>query len=404
MPQHNRFRHQAYPTAPALQPQLLKLTSSVSTEPGAYAALHTRHRVREVIVVHGTFVGDDPLGISAALRSAGGGVPLIGDAMASFAKSVSDLTKHTTDDTMKDVANYSREFCEAFQRLVGQDPRVGLLEPGWSSQNHHLARADLAVRLLCYLDGLQLDPQHERVLLWGHSHAGQGFALLSNLLANDRDAVERFFEVAGDGRDEHWKQAKDILERLGGPHPLARSVLLVTFGTPVRYGWDSSGYHYLLHVSHHQPLDADHPTQGRALYPLPRREDLMQAKGGDWVQLGGIVGTDSPTMRDRKVIESYGGLFEEDLAAPDLTSAPPSIVPLKLRHLCARWKLGTRVHADGRNLLVDYEPCGRKWLGRPVEEAVLGHGVATTIDWLPAHLKLVLDWFETDRVTPLLNA
>jgi hypothetical protein len=29
-------------------------------------------------------------------------------------------------------------------------------------------------------------------------------------------------------------------------------------------------------------------------------------------------------------------------------------------------------------------------LGQPIEASVFGHGVATTIDWLPAHLDLLL--------------
>ena len=30
-------------------------------------------------------------------------------------------------------------------------------------------------------------------------------------------------------------------------------------------------------------------------------------------------------------------------------------------------------------------------IGQPIELSLLGHGVATTIRWLPTHLKLVMD-------------
>ena len=44
------------------------------------------------------------------------------------------------------------------------------------------------------------------------------------------------------------------------------------------------------------------------------------------------------------------------------------------------------------NLLVDYKFSGDvSLLGQPVELGLLGHGVATTIRWLPTHLKLVMD-------------
>ena len=404
MPVKNRFHHQPYPTTPTIKPEFVRLEHQVLSTPGTYSALHTKHRIREVILVHGTFVGDDPLGVSAALRSAGESVPWIGERFVAFASSLSERTKQKTNDTLKDIANFTPEFRDAFQKLVGGDPRIQLLEPGWSSQNHHLARADLAVRLLCALDDLQLDLTHERVLLWGHSHAGQGFALLSNLLANDREAVERFFAIGGETRDEYWTQASSILASANGPHPLAKAVIVASFGTPVRYGWDSEGYRYLLHISHHQPFDTEHPTQGRPLYPLPKTDDLVNARSGDWIQLGGIAGTDSPTVMERKTIDAFGELFETGLAAPVLTLDPPPIVPTKLRQLCARWKLGTRTHTDGRNLLVDYKECGREWLGLPVERSVLGHGVATTLDWLPAHLKLVLEWLDKDGISPTINS
>ena len=53
----------------------------------------------------------------------------------------------------------------------------------WSSGNDHLARAEAAVKLFNRLADLPIDLATERLLLWGHSHAGNVFALLTNLLA-----------------------------------------------------------------------------------------------------------------------------------------------------------------------------------------------------------------------------
>ncbi|HAP08086.1 MAG TPA: hypothetical protein DCR20_09675, partial [Planctomycetaceae bacterium] len=64
----------------------------------------------------------------------------------------------------------------------------------------------------------------------------------------------------------------------------------------------------------------------------------------------------------------------------------------RLRRLCSHWKYGTRCHTDGINLLVDYGPSGKyTFPAIPIEVAVLGHGVATSVHWLPAHLQLVLN-------------
>lgn len=68
------------------------------------------------------------------------------------------------------------------------------------------------------------------------------------------------------------------------------------------------------------------------------------------------------------------------LPLPGLTFDTQLIPGEYLQHLCARWKTGTRCHADGHNLLVDYQPSGRTVLGQPIEASVFGHGVATTTD------------------------
>ena len=66
-----------------------------------------------------------------------------------------------------------------------------------------------------------------------------------------------------------WQRAQQVLAE--NHHPLRQLALdLVTFGTPIRYGWDTAGYQHLLHfVNHrpgrrappsHPPTAASHPT------------------------------------------------------------------------------------------------------------------------------------------------
>lgn len=346
-----------------------------------------------MLVVPGTFMGDDPLALSEILSAVADEASWLKKLLAPLAQQLKQRTKPLTDRITKDIGNYSADFCARFQGLVGADPLVALLDPMWTGQNHHLARADLAVRLLCELDELQPAPQ-QHVLLWGHSHAGNGFAILSNLLANDPDAVERFF-AAGPAQEPHWKRARHILYRSATPHPWARSVLMAAFGTPVRYGWDVMGYRHLVHVLHHRDYDdQDSPFRTRPLFPPHSAPDVLNARYGDWVQAFGIAGTDVASPPSIDANRKLAAVLEFGLDEPEYHLDTLLIKPDSLRTLCERWKAGTRCHADGLNLLVEYEPCGRRTpLATPIEESVLGHGVATTIDWLPAHLNLVMEAF-----------
>jgi hypothetical protein len=398
MPVQNRFHHQAYPSCSEadFDAELLQCSDSVQHAD----RLHTQHRVREVVIVHGTLMGDDPFAIAETFSKLGQSIPPLRPVLRPLAETVQKYSKPFTDRMTRDVGNYTTTFRDYFQQLVGDDPHVRLLLPTWSGQNHHFARADLAVRLLCYLHDLQ-PHEDERVLFWGHSHAGNGFALLSNLLANDPETVSAFFNSVqlanGDHTPEppHWQRAREILETSESPHPLAQTVLMVAFGTPVRYGWDNDGYRSLLHVLHHRNADPDQPIMTRPLFPPHTPTDFLKARYGDWVQAFGIAGTDvvpTAALRRHTALER---VVEAELQPPEHLADTRFIFPKKIRDACARWKTGTRCHADGRHLLIEYQPSGRRTrLLLPIEESLFGHGVATTTTWLPSHLNLILNWLD----------
>ena len=118
---------------------------------------------------------------------------------------------------------------------------------------------------------------------------------------------------------------------------------------------------------------------------------MVGAKYGDWVQAFAIAGTDVSSLSSSKTIEALAEVLEAGLEEPEHGLDTRFIRPKRIQNACARWKTGTRCHADGLNLLVKYEPGGRTTgLAVPIEESIFGHGVATTVDWLPAHLALVL--------------
>lgn len=387
MPEHNRFRHQPYPTVPAILP--VRTTLSVTNDESVdFSKLHTEHSVRAVMVVHGTFMGDDPFAVSEILDRMADSASVLSAGFRYLADNLREKTKALTSTLSKDVANYSSEFCDRFRQLVGGDPSVEA-GPRWTSQNHHGARAELAVRLLVRLIGLELRDD-ERVLLWGHSHAGNAFAILTNLLANDRESVDRFFAAVGEQKDESWQIARSVLAESGSPHPLAKNVLIAAFGTPVRYGWDPQGYRHLIHILHDRNAPAPDTFFTSPLFPPHKIKDVLNARFGDWVQAFAIAGTDVAAPTSSALNASLAEVLEAGLVEPEHELDTRFITPQRLRNACAWWKTGTRCHSDGHNILVQYKSSGRTTrLGQPVEDAVFGHGVATTIDWLPAHLALL---------------
>ncbi len=125
----------------------------------------------------------------------------------------------------------------------------------WSGEESHLGRADGAVRMIDELTSLELEPG-QRVVLWGHHHAGNIFALATFLLSGRRAAVARFFRAVriyyrwpllGCVDIPVWNRVRRRLH--GGRSPL-RGVELdfVTFGTPFCYTWSPGAYSRLLRL------------------------------------------------------------------------------------------------------------------------------------------------------------
>ena len=406
MPRDNRFRHQNYPPQPVAKPQFKHAVAYDGRQRRDFDRLHADLGIRDIVVVHGTFMGDDPLGIVEILKSVSRSVPVLSQKIDQLAAEVQKRTRPLTNSVSEDIANYTPKFGDEFQKLTGDDVKVERLEPTWSSQNDHFARADLAVRLVCRLEDLRL-AEDERVLLWGHSHAGNGFAILSNLLANHRQSVESFFglveanAVGTDRFGQHWKRARQILASGPSPHPLSRQIYIAAFGTPVRYGWDINGYRQLVHLQHHKKWDEKRPELTRPLFPPHTPHETVTAQHGDWVQAFAIAGTDVPTLPGRKMHDALAQILEAGLEEPRHGFDTRFLFPKKVRDTCARWKAGTRCHADGLSLLVDYAFTQRKTkLLLPIEQSVFGHGVATTIDFLPTHLGFIMDALIKEEFAP----
>jgi hypothetical protein len=327
--------------------------------------------VEAAYLTHGTFAGDDALGF----------IRVVSHLFPDLAKKLRRLHKGTFDKLAKDTGNYTADFASEFERAVGIPVRLFL----WSSENHHIARAHAAVCLIDELASLGLSSER-RVLLWGHSHAGNVLALITNLVAADKPVRDRFFRacrsyyrwpISGRVDVPVWQRVRKLLDKDEPSRGLPK-LDVVTFGTPIRYGWDTGGYAKLLHFVHHRPRKGL-PSFQTAIPRSP--DDVLAAVDGDYIQHWGIAGTNlAPNAfawRTWIADVRLGRLLQRRV---------------RRRDLFERLKAGMRVAEDGETLLVDYGP-----LEGNIAQHLAGHAVYTRPRWLPFHAEQVARRFYEPR-------
>lgn len=327
--------------------------------------------VAAVYLVHGTFFGRDAFGLLTSMARI---APRMADTLRAWNKQV-------IDSVARDYGNFTRDFAQTWEAAMtapGQTP-IPVRLFYWSSENNHLGRAEGAVQLLHELHA-QTFSAGSRVLLVGHSHGGNVLALLTNLIASDRETRCAFFKAA---RSYYyfallrrvdlpiWEQVERLVcdqdEVLPGIH-----FDMATLGTPVRYGWDTSGCDHLVHFINHRSVPG--LPEDRAIFPQTP-DQLWTAAYGDFVQQCGIAGTNLPPpiwawracdaeIRLGRLLQTEESLFD----------------------LLARLKRGVRVHADGQNLLVDY---GLR--DETPAQHLFGHAVYTRKDWLLFHAEQIAE-------------
>ena len=382
--------------------------------------------VAAIFLVHGTFAGDDTFGLLTELERH---VP-------SFAKRLQRTRKRVFDFFAQETGNFTRQFARDLEGAMNvRNPQLALEASGgseatsnssatpskaqeqttpspqrklgvvtlsqdqapievkrftWSGLNHHIARADGAVRLLVELskhaegNSAAFDhPLPPRFQLWGHSHGGNAMALLANLLAADEPSRQEFFACCQ--RFYHswfsqrtnlktWQTAQELLSDT--KHPLRRwEVDYVTFGTPLRYDWPEQAKNRLVNFVNHRPAATPLKEPGcDHLGPQRFRPwQLITGAAGDYVQQIGIAGSNfpafPPALRAMLADRSLGKLLEAELQREFLLT--------RIHH-------GRRVAECGTTLLVDYHDQGlAPW------RHILGHGTYTRREWLPFHCEEV---------------
>jgi hypothetical protein len=376
--QPRAFRHQPY-TAQSPRVPHYYLRASLGPAIGTREFQRRMHDVGKALhaagvcviyLVHSSFAALDSASILAAVARhyrAGG-------------SSIRRIAAKLVDADSHNAGNYTFHYAGLLEATVGDDAHpLPVRLVSWSSENHHLGRADAAVRMIDELAAVELPPG-QRVMFWGHGHAGNVFAIMSQLLSADTAAVEQFFDAAavyyrwpftGLIDIPVWHRVRQLLTR-DRERLLRRPCDWVTFGTPVRYGWKMRDGDNLLHFIHHRPAAAG-PAH-LAVFP-PRTEEVLDSAYGDYLQQVGIAGTDDPPsplvwrswLADRRL----GRLFSPDDEPADLAG---------------RLQTGMRVPDCGTSLLVDYGvPSGA------AAEQLAGHAVYTRLEWMLFHAEQIVE-------------
>lgn len=384
MPIENNFQHDELSRkSPGPRLATAELTTGPAPDSPAWTEAMAEHGtllgragIRAVLFVHGSIHGTDLFGMQrldqagglkrgysrgvsgldallAAMRRESNGIPpLPGGLTPPFHDDAP--TRQAIDHQVKDAGNFTEAdvnlYAKAVNRSVAES--ISCRRLLWASEHHHLGRAVATVRLLDALRTLALQ-EHltsgHRVLIQAHGQAGLVLALASNFLCpspvTGRTALLGI--LSSYAAQAGVADLASTIARLG-PHLESGSLLngaavdVVTFGTPVRYGWDPSGLGALLHVVNHRNLRTDGKSWLSKMELPQITMEMPIAWGGDYVQELAVAGSDAlpstelATAANKTIwemVEPYDG-FERWLE-------------------CAR--RAVRFPSEGRCLLVDYK-------------------------------------------------
>ncbi len=363
MTTQNSFQHQKY-SAELPQAPYEIIEAPFPPQPGtpAYEQLVSQSgkriakNVDAIYLIHGTFVGNDVLGWTEQLEKIW---PQSVDPLRS-------LSKKLVDTWTGDQGNFTQSYADQLQDIVcAFEPEFPARLFHWSGENNHVARCVAAIELLDQL--IQRLDGENRILLIGHSHAGNVLALVSNLMGANNEARDHFLKIIRPVFNDVDEASglQRFAAGLSNNQPWDRLTLdVVTMGTPIRYDWNRAGYRKLLHFVNHAPRQ-DAPEY---LSPLPKNAREILKLRGDFVQQFGIAGTN---------IWPYLFDLRRQLTEQKLNRL---LQPFSWRQLWEHLKIGMRVAQQGTTLLVDYED----ELG--LARKLAGHGVYTETEWLPFHM------------------
>ncbi|MEO6307190.1 MAG: hypothetical protein ABIO96_06725 [Nitrospiraceae bacterium] len=332
--------------------------------------------VRVIILLHGSIMGTDVFGVQrldelgglkrgysrgvagldallALMRESSNGIsPLFGELKTPLEND--DATKRLLDEQIGDAGNFTNTYLELMRQSLnrGLDRPIHCIRELWSCEHHHLGRAMAAVSMLGRLrDWVEADKlvQGDRILIQAHGQAGLVLALTSNLLCvTANSSRKRLLDLLSAFASQ--VNRPDIASTIQRVAPLlsngailnGATLDVVTFGMPVRYGWDPSGLGKLLHIVNHRSMRTDGKTWLSKMELPQITMEMPIAWGGDYIQELAVAGSDAvPTTEAAKavnkavweMVEPFDG-FERWLE-------------------CAR--RAVRIPSEGLGMLADYK-------------------------------------------------
>ncbi|NOS80177.1 MAG: hypothetical protein HOP32_01190 [Nitrospira sp.] len=332
--------------------------------------------VRAIVLLHGSIMGTDVFGVQrldelgglkrgysrgvagldallALMRENSNGISqLPGGMQPPLAND--DATKRLLDEQMGDAGNFTNAYLELMRQSLnrGLDQPIHCVRELWSCEHHHLGRALAAVsmlgRLRDWVEERKLG-QGDRILIQAHGQAGLVLALVSNLFCvTATSSRKRLLDLLVDfasqsNRPDSASTIQRIAPLLVNGTLLNGAMLdVVTFGMPVRYGWDPSGLGKLLHIVNHRSMRTDGKTWLSKMELPQITMEMPIAWGGDYIQELAVGGSDAlPTTELAKtankavweMVEPFDG-FERWLE-------------------CAR--RAVRIPSEGLGMLADYK-------------------------------------------------
>lgn len=251
-----------------------------------YGDILQANGVRQMLFVHGTFVGDRPAGLVDVMSELLNRMPEskfidLKKILKPAKEAVQKQVKASTDALLGDIGNFSEDYAAKFGEAIGH----GICGLGdrvvWGSGNYHESRLEGAMILANAIAGRVREKRiasGERILIWGHSHAGQVFALLTVFLAGGKQAqaLYDFFDKYPDVYPNARHGLQKNLAAIGDIH-----LDFVIFGTPIRYRWGRYDKFRLIPIVNHRSESRPYPSA------------VLSIEDGDYVQQWGIDGTDA---------------------------------------------------------------------------------------------------------------
>ncbi len=323
--------------------------------------------VRKVLFVHGTFAGNDPFGIYGVMKQLG--------VHSGITDTLEEMSEKIKDKTLDDLGNFPDDYIDSFSEGINHG--IECVSSGWSSENNHIGRLLAVPELVADISrrAEDLSPD-DRVLLIGHSHAGQLFALLTNFLENGYRAnalLNALAEVEVNGFD--LAVFMNDLEIISGIQ-----LDIVTLGTPVRYPWGDYQNYRLLNIVNHRSDS--------------RIDGVLNTRDGDYVQQWGTDGTD--------LLPAHSSLKgSNDRLDSVLDQGRPLNIDAKLKEIKRRMPFKTNGKEAGDTILVDYRDKGSRIFrflglrfGKPnFIETAFGHGVYTRRKSMLFNTRLIVEKF-----------